>query len=694
MFQMQSQSPLPDNLKAWFETNRNNSSVSYDVWRKKVNRLVEGNVRTTLRVKRELGWKPNDDKPFVGYDGEGWGNKYTLLANSRGERIENQQGLSTLECLEFLTRKYDDNPYRIWFSADYDVNHILRDLPDDLLLRLPIAKRGVKWGDYRIAYIHRKILSVNGIRYYDMFAFFNSSFIKAIKMFLDLDDELINEGKAARSDLSAWDFQNVIEYNNREVEYLAEIGNRFRNTLRKINIHLSQWYGPGAIAKYWFKQYNVEKQVPPADQRVNSALEYAYYGGRFEQIVLGTVSPVYEYDIHSAYPSVIASLPYLREWRHASHYQSTPFSIWRISFDLRGNNPEQHIYGIQPLPIRSKDGHISFPLVGQGWYWQKEIEEVFHHYPWAKVKVHEGYIASVDGLPFEWVKQLYEERLKLKQKGDLSEYAIKVGLNSLYGKTAQRVGSNPYFNLGWAGYITSSTRAKLVHYAHSRNATILGFATDALFSNTRLPDLPISERLGEWEELPFTSGTFFESGIYRLRERSGEVLNRTRGLARADSLDEIETQLREHPYRHPRLHTPRFVTNALAIHAPNAYAKYRLQFLSMEYEMRLEAPFKRIYLFPPAKRKSSEGFIDFGAILEKPIRSWSKVTMNSTWDPMPFGEYMMELLDANPATTPFTYPQRLKNVVLQTLEETADAIADALGEVPLDGLPVMQDTMK
>src|ERR1035437_10104582 len=91
-------------------------SVSYEVFVKKIRRLYDGNIRKRNRLSRNLGVeppttpraprvrttprkplprKPKKPSDFVAYDGEGWSDKYILLANSIGQRIVNQDGLSS-----------------------------------------------------------------------------------------------------------------------------------------------------------------------------------------------------------------------------------------------------------------------------------------------------------------------------------------------------------------------------------------------------------------------------------------------------------------------------------------------------------------------------------------------------------------------------------------------------------------------
>src|ERR1035437_4663675 len=120
-------------IKELYDLVADGNSASYDVFRKKLNKIRDGNIRTLNSLSRNLDIEPEPKRPklietgVVAYDGEGWDDKYVLLANSRMERIVNQEGLSTKECLEFLSRKYDTPTKRIFFAFSYDVNHIIKD---------------------------------------------------------------------------------------------------------------------------------------------------------------------------------------------------------------------------------------------------------------------------------------------------------------------------------------------------------------------------------------------------------------------------------------------------------------------------------------------------------------------------------------------------------------------------------------
>lgn len=666
------------------------STISYNAFLEKFNRLRAGNVRTTNRLLRAVGIEPprtareykRRDSPFVAYDGEGWDDKFVLLGNSLGERVVNKEGLTSLQCLELLGVQYDQVVKRVFFSFSYDVNHILRDVPDK---DIEVILRGesIMYEGYRISYIPGKILTVNGYKYYDVFSFFARSFVKVVELMLGKDrvTEHLLAGKAARGEFESWDLDKIIAYNDEELALMVEICDLLKASFEKIGVYLTQWYGPGAVAKYWFKEHDV---IPNEKHTTGSlvACNSAYYGGRFEQISLGKFKNVYEYDIHSAYPSVMAEMPHFRSFKRTKVYQDNPYSLWYISFDLRGGYPLNPTF--MPLPVRTKDGHICYPLVGKGWYWQSEVKVMLDFFPHAKVTFHDGYVAKIEGKPFSWVRELYDYRMTLKDSGDLAQYAIKVGLNSLYGKTAQRVGNNPFFSLTWAGYITSTTRAKLARAGYEAGSQhVIGFATDAIFTDKR-SILKLTEGLGDWEESSYATATFFQSGIYRLTDSNGRVDDRYRGSPLRRGIDNIIEQLKANPTSYPKVRIVRFISRMLAIKAPKAYGPLALKFVQVQQTLQIDAPYKRFYLFPKN---------DYSKLLTQAIPSNPKV-MSEDNDPL----FSWLLFDGTlPLHDVESAPPPMKDDNSQRLLEEAELLAmdEGFNEVTskLEVLPLVENEM-
>lgn len=536
-----------------------------------------------------------DEVPFLAYDGEGrtleGKHKYVYLASSNRENIYRPNGLSTVDCLDFLLRSARTRSIRIFFSFGYDVQQILIDLTDEQLVSV-MHGQVTRYKSYTLQYLPGKIFSVNNVRFYDVFNYWQTSFIRACTQTLGPDSvsDSLRRGKENRGNFSEWSINDIRDYTNEELDLLVRLAEHLREILLKADIHLgSSFYGPGAIANYWFKH---NKIAPPKiiDPTLIDVMERGYYGGRFETFVLGKVEPVYECDINSAYPAIISSLPYLdgwEKWSGSLFDRSDIHSIWHVEWHI----PLDQRVG--PFPSRDKHGLITYPANGIGWYWKPEIEAALAIYGADCISVIEGYHPSIiDGEPFSWVQEAYERRLELKAKDDPAQLAYKLGLNSLYGKTAQRIGTARYFSLAWAGFITSATRAKLLRAVVGRTDSVIAFATDAVYFD-RNPNIPNSKILGEWSSKRWDRGYFVQSGVYRLEssncgvraEHDGCHKDAYRGFSVKNGIQDLIDQVNQNPFKRPSIYQIKFVGHLEAIRAPEKLGPHRLCFITMRKQL-------------------------------------------------------------------------------------------------------------
>lgn len=534
------------------------------------------------RAKRQ---RDIDSRPFVAYDGEGrtleGKHRYVLLACSNGESLYRPRGISTVEALDFLLRSRRNKCIRVFYSFGYDVQQILVDLSDEQLIRA-MHGQPVKYRGYTIQYLHGKIFTVNNVRFYDVFNYWQTSFIKACYLTLGKDkvpEDLIR-GKEDRSNFAEWSIDDILRYTNIELDLLVQLAEHLRTVLLRADIHLgTAFYGPGSIANYWFKHHSISPRKI-TDPTLVDVMERGYYGGRFETFILGKSEPVYECDINSAYPAVLSKLPYLDEWEKWSgslFTRSSDFSIWHIKWSLPSDTK------IGPFPSRDRHGLISYPANGIGWYWKPEVEAAIALYG-STISIIEGYNPSVvEGEPFAWVEDVYNRRQELKDNNDPAQWALKVGLNSLYGKAAQRVGSAKFFSLAWAGYITSATRAKLLRSVIGRTDDVIAFATDAVYFNRR-PNLVSSKSLGGWSVQRWARGYYFQSGVYRL-ESDKDHKDAYRGFSVKNGIQDLIDQINENPFKHPSIYQTKFVGHLEAIRAPEKLGPHRLCFIVMRKKL-------------------------------------------------------------------------------------------------------------
>jgi hypothetical protein len=262
---------------------------------------------------------------------------------------------------------------------------------------------------------------------------------------------------------------------------------------------------------------------------VRSAARYAYAGGRFELYKVGRIEgPIYSIDINSAYPYAISQLPSFddSEW----HYVENPkrlakFGVYHVRMNQRQGLSKT------PAPLFHRDTHhnISYPWVVEGWYWSPEVKLVMGH---DNVDVIEGWelLHDTDTKPFGWVPETYETRREWKNATppNANEYALKLLLNSMYGKMAQRIGYDPktgrippYHQLEWAGWVTSYTRAMLYSVMSRLEwEDLVAVETDGIYmlqNPTELGIIP-SKELGAWDVEVYDEIIYVQSGLAWLRK--------------------------------------------------------------------------------------------------------------------------------------------------------------------------------
>lgn len=507
--------------------------------------------RDTRRVQHRQSQRDHQGR-FVGVDGEGGniGDRHRYLLLRAGTRtLETGSDLSTLECFDFLSSLEPGVKYVSYFFT-YDVTMILRDLPiqkmRDLLNREGRTPRNsskpprrILWNSYRFDWLPGKEFRIgkivrgqpfNWVVIEDVGSFFQCSFVAALERWNIGSPELrarILASKLKRSEFGAiTDLTRL--YNKKECDLLAELMEEFRTVVGSVGPLPRHWQGPGNLASAWLAYHEVPSVRNVPDECMAFARD-GYYGGRFEITAVGSVRRhIYQYDINSAYPSIIRNLPCLVHgtWTHSiARTPRNRIYIAKVEFD----NGQNAFLGT--LPIRSKQGNISYPRRGSGIYWSVELQAAKRAGATIRVKEAWSYSTKCDCHPLEWVDEIYQLRRRVgkTKKGN----ALKLAMNSLYGKTAQSIGHPRWANPIWAGWITAGTRALIINAcAQVKSHHILMIATDGIFSDVPL-DLPLSSELGEWELTEHESMFIIQPGLYLLPQ----MKPKTRGIPQAKIIE-------------------------------------------------------------------------------------------------------------------------------------------------------------
>lgn len=390
---------------------------------------------------------------------------------------------------------------------------------------------------------------------WDVWGFFQGSFVAAMENWLsdDPDWHFIRDMKGQRAIFERAEIETIRRYTAAELRCLVAMMERVRASVRSLNLTISRWDGAGAIAAAMFRANDVKSHMAACPPDVFDAARVAYAGGHIEAMKLGYHNgKVWHYDINSAYPHQFRRLPGLAfgQWRFGDALPPAGFTLVQLEFHFQAGLP------FYPLFHRSTDGSIRYPERGSGWYWFDEYEcardfaDRFGAYEFRVIAWHH-LETRTNAAPFGWIEDAYRVRreviMRSRETGvrDDSHMMIRLGLNSCYGKTAQQVGARyeretgeiippAYFQIEWAGFVTSGCRAQLMRAAMQAPDTIISFATDAVFATEPL-DLPCSpdKYLGEWEASCHENGmTIVMPGVYWLHDRD-KIHHFSRGFNKA-----------------------------------------------------------------------------------------------------------------------------------------------------------------
>jgi hypothetical protein len=467
---------------------------------------------------------------------------------------------AVLDWLVNLPSKYPDGAIFVMYSFSYDVTHILRHLrfdkawqifkeeiyDKDRTKRIKIRSRvfcGEPFDEFVIKYRNRKQLDIwklrdpanpylrdeNGdhvlnkegrkimdtiahITLFDTHPFYQQSFVKAMSFLVktgkatQADFDFMIEMKKKRGRFSSEPLDQIKHYTALELRYLASGITGLRDVLHGIKldcapdmkpIHISNWYGPGAVAGAVLKNLDIIKNHYGDDIRavdpspVQVAAHHAFSAGNIQLMKVGHAPglQLHSMDVASAYPHAMTQLPSLAGGRwdkieNGVRYKtlaelkaiieaSSMVSMFYLDFKFPlyehfdGDVWKRVYVPWYPLFFRSRRGAIFYPRRGEGWYMRddalaavKWLERFASAAKWREdgtpvtkrweIKdtcfiVKEAWIftpSDASEKPFAFLHEIYRQRMQYKRAEpyDAREKYYKLPPNSLYGKMAQRVG--------------------------------------------------------------------------------------------------------------------------------------------------------------------------------------------------------------------------------------------------------------
>lgn len=482
----------------------------------------------------------------VAIDGEGvtidGKHRYTYLAASTATKdlgaIHNPDGLETTAIFDFLL-SLPKRSLKVGYGLGYDKTLWVRDMPNSMIWALARPERRmrdgrpvpIRWEGYRVNMIHRRFTVGRGERtctVWDFIGFFQRTFVRSLKDWgVGTAEELerIQAMKDQRGNFAELSTEDVHAYCRAECRLMAQLADRLIEAHHAADLSLRSYYGAGSTASVLLDRYGARSQRATFPDAMLGPVDCAFFGGRFEVARIGPVSNhVHGYDIASAYPHVISQLPCFEhgKWTYGKPRQDelegadAALCQYRLPLSDSCISPVTSAYGIElastmswgPLPFRRKDGNIVYPVSsGGGWVWRDEFLAAQKFAD--NVEIVSAWLYHTDcdcGRPFAGFEGEFAKRLAWGKEG--RGQVLKLGMNSCYGKRAQRTGSMVYRCMVAAGIITSTTRARLLALMTLDREAVLSVATDGLMASRKLPVETASKVLGCWEYKSMPSGVF------------------------------------------------------------------------------------------------------------------------------------------------------------------------------------------
>lgn len=500
------------------------------------------NIRKQFRYKNQgFTMKQN-----TGLDTETYQGYAKLICDDTGDyKLLN----SFDDILVFLTRNKFREKFNWFFNVRFDFEALIKYLEYDELLCLYNDKT-LNLDKYIIDYIPKKffmITDMNNHRYkfFDMYNFIDSSLNKAALLYLNDKKMDVVDSSKLNTDPDYWEknIMNIIKYCIKDAELTKKLADYFWNVVyTNMKYYPKIPYSKGRIAEEYFLDKCYIPTINEIPAKVIQTSYEAYTGGRFELLQRGYFEKVYSYDIKSAYPSQMTKLiDYNKgKWTKTTELHEDAFSgFYRCEVSLLEPYFSPGVKKINALSIYP-NGTLNLTLS------KSEVEFIINNFENCELKIEKGYEFYEKELIYPLKKEI--ERLyswKEREKDPIIKWAVKIFMNSLYGKTIQTAGdennTGKLFNPMWAAEITASARIKILTLGLQAPNEIIMFSTDSVHSKIPL-SVPDKPKLGDFEKDFQGSGVYLMSDVYNLWNETKQK-SKIRGFSVALEKDKKDNEI-------------------------------------------------------------------------------------------------------------------------------------------------------
>lgn len=481
-------------------------------------------------------------RPIHALDTETYKGDIFLIADSDGRFLDK---ITANSVISWLFRKKYHGSWNFFYNLSYDAEVILKLLGTELYRYRSTRKLDFSYENYHLEYFPGKSLRIkkghHSVLFFDIMQFFVGSLSSAYQKNIKKLSQEYLEIKNKRSEFSLWYYNHnkkkIRNYCITDCKLTKELSEKWIKLFRDaFSFYPAKWTSSGYLAekvlinnRVYFPKFNY---IP---YEIQEFAYRSYFGGRIELIKRGYVGKAYLYDINSAYPAAIANFPdiIVGKWiKRKSIHKDAKLGFFKIQCDI----PDDYI--IAPFAFKANNV-ILYPSGKFVTYATLQELQSCDNY---KILDSYQFISKSNKKPYKnFIQSLYQKRLKLKHDDDPLQMPIKIILNSIYGKTGQKINRimGNLFNPVMFSYITGYTRAQLFKFMrkYDLERDIVAFATDSICSTKKL-NLD-SKKLGAFSYEGESDDTFYlQNGFYRF---AGSWKQRGLGKLGTKEIEHLET---------------------------------------------------------------------------------------------------------------------------------------------------------
>lgn len=502
-----------------------------------------GTIWTKKRQNRDPA--TSHKRPTFALDTETYHGNIFLIADSEGRFLDK---ISPQSVIKFLFHKKYESSWNFFYNLTYDAEVILKLLGSELFRYKNTKHLEFEFEEYKIQYYPAKCLKINKghhtVLFYDISQFYHSSLQQAYENNIGKLDHDYIALKQKRNEFSSTFYRRnttvIRNYCIQDCILTKELSEKwimlFHNAF---GFYPLKWVSSGYLAEKVLINHGIE--IPKFDfipYEIQDLALRSYFGGRFEILKRGFIGTAYLYDINSAYPYAITKIPDFTRGRwikRKSIHKDAKVGFFKI----RANIPDDKY--IPPFPFRARN-NILFPSGKFETYTTLPELQACEDSRYYEIIDSWQFIPESETCPYkDFIERLYRKRLELKVKNNPMQAPIKIILNSIYGKTGQKVNRviGNLFNPVIFAFITGFARAQLYRFAidNGLERDTVSFATDSICTTKKLD--ADSNQLGKFSFEGSANDVFYlQNGFYRF---NGKWKQRGFGKLSGKEIEHLET---------------------------------------------------------------------------------------------------------------------------------------------------------